>query len=79
VGVTVVLSLYFVLIMRIVQNAQTAGDRSGMYVLYGSSSSVAVSHAGKTSEWVVDECCIPAFIPFMSAGGSTTIPTFTSM
>ncbi|MBV9505748.1 MAG: rod shape-determining protein RodA, partial [Acidobacteriia bacterium] len=35
VGVVIVLSLYFVLIMRIVQNAQTAADRSGMYICMG--------------------------------------------
>jgi rod shape determining protein RodA len=35
VGVVVMLSLYFVLLMRIVQNAQTAPDRSGMYICMG--------------------------------------------
>jgi rod shape determining protein RodA len=35
VGVVVVLSLYFVLLMRIVQNAQMAPDRSGMYICMG--------------------------------------------
>ena len=35
VGVIVVLALYFVLIMQIVQNAQTAPDRAGMYICMG--------------------------------------------
>ena len=35
VGVVVVLGLYFVLIMHIVQNAQTAPDRAGMYICMG--------------------------------------------
>jgi rod shape determining protein RodA len=35
VGVVVVLSLYFVLLMRIVQNAQMAPDRAGMYICMG--------------------------------------------
>ncbi len=35
VGVVVVLALYFVMIMRIVQNAQTAPDRAGMYICMG--------------------------------------------
>jgi len=34
-GVVIVLSLYFVLLMRIVQNAQMAPDRSGMYICMG--------------------------------------------
>jgi rod shape determining protein RodA len=35
VGVVIVLSLYFVLLMRIVQNAQMAPDRAGMYICMG--------------------------------------------
>jgi rod shape determining protein RodA len=35
VGVVVLLSLYFVLLMRIVQNAQMAPDRAGMYICMG--------------------------------------------
>ena len=35
VGVVVVLALYFVMIMRIVQNAQTAPERAGMYICMG--------------------------------------------
>jgi rod shape determining protein RodA len=35
IGVVVMLSLYFVLLMRIVQNAQMAPDRAGMYVCMG--------------------------------------------
>jgi rod shape determining protein RodA len=35
VGVVVMLSLYFVLLMRIVQNAQIAPDRAGMFICMG--------------------------------------------
>jgi rod shape determining protein RodA len=35
VGVVVMLALYFVLLMRVVQNAQTAPDRAGMYICMG--------------------------------------------
>ena len=35
VGVVVVLVLYFLLLMQIVQNAQTAPDRAGMYICMG--------------------------------------------
>jgi rod shape determining protein RodA len=35
VGVVVMLSLYFVLLMRIVQNAQMAPDRAGLYICMG--------------------------------------------
>ena len=35
IGVVVLLSLYFVLLMRIVQNAQMAPDRAGMYICMG--------------------------------------------
>ena len=35
VGVVVILGLYFLLLMQIVQNAQTAPDRAGMYICMG--------------------------------------------
>ena len=35
IGVVVVLGLYFLLLMQIVQNAQTAPDRAGMYICMG--------------------------------------------
>jgi rod shape determining protein RodA len=35
VGVVVVLALYFMLLMQIVKNAQTAPDRAGMYICMG--------------------------------------------
>ena len=34
-GVVVALGLYFLLLMQIVQNAQTAPDRAGMYICMG--------------------------------------------
>ena len=47
VGVVVVLGLYFLLLMQIVQNAQTAPDRAGMYICMGVARSVAVSRSGE--------------------------------
>jgi len=35
VGVVVALGLYFLLLMQIVHNAQTAPDRAGMYICMG--------------------------------------------
>ncbi len=47
VGVVVVLALYFVMIMQIVQNAQTASDQRRHVYLHGRGGVVAVSHAGE--------------------------------
>ncbi len=44
VGVVVVLSLYFVLLMRIVQNAQMAPDRAGHVYLHGDCGLVALPY-----------------------------------
>ena len=47
VGVVVVLGLYFLLLMQIVQNAQTAPDRAGMYICMGSCRNIVVSRSGE--------------------------------
>jgi hypothetical protein len=44
------LSLFFVMIMRIVQNAQTAPDPVGMYICMGVASVVAVPHPGQCGD-----------------------------
>ncbi len=53
VGVVVVLGLYFLLLMQIVQNGQTASDRAGMYICMGIASAVAVSRVGerRNGDW----------------------------
>ncbi len=50
VGVVVLLSLYFVMLMRIVQNAQMAPDRVGYVYLHGDGSLVAVPYPGQCGD-----------------------------
>ena len=47
VGVIVALGLYFLLLMQIVQNAQTASDKAGMYICMGVGGIVVVSRVGE--------------------------------
>ena len=47
VGVVIALVLYFLLIMQVVQNAQTATDRAGLYICMGVAALVAVSRISK--------------------------------
>ena len=51
VGVVIVLSLFFVMIMRIVQNAQTAPDPRGYVYLHGGGRPVAVPRCWSMWEW----------------------------
>jgi rod shape determining protein RodA len=76
VGVVVVLSLYFVLIMRIVQNAQTAPDRSGMYICMGVAG-LLLFHMLVNVGMVVGRMPVTGIpLPFMSAGGSSIWSNF---
>ncbi len=79
VGVVVVLSLYFVMIMRIVQNAQTAPDRAGMYI----SMCVAglwLFHMLVNVGMVVGRMPVTGIpLPFMSAGGSSIWSNFLAL
>lgn len=76
VGVVVVLGLYFLLIMQIVQNAQTAPDRSGMYICMGVAAlllfHILVNVGMGLGAMIVTG--IP--LPLMSAGGSNLISVF---
>ena len=76
VGVIVVLALYFVLIMQIVQNAQTASDKAGMYICMG----VAVLllfHVLVNVGMVVGRMPVTGIpLPLMSAGGSSVLSNF---
>jgi rod shape determining protein RodA len=76
VGVAVVLGLYFLLIMQIVQNAQTAPDRSGMYICMGVAAlllfHILVNVGMGLGAMIVTG--IP--LPLMSAGGSNLISVF---
>jgi rod shape determining protein RodA len=79
VGVVVVLSLYFVMIMRIVQNAQTAPDRSGMYICMGVAG-LLLFHMLVNVGMVVGRMPVTGIpLPFMSAGGSSVWSNFLAL
>jgi rod shape determining protein RodA len=79
VGVVVVLSLYFVMIMRIVQNAQTAPDRAGMYICMGVAG-LFLFHTLVNVGMVVGRMPVTGIpLPFMSAGGSNIWSSFLAL
>ncbi|MEO7651879.1 MAG: rod shape-determining protein RodA [Bryobacteraceae bacterium] len=76
VGVVAVLALYFVLLMQIVQNAQTAPDRAGMYVCMGICA-LFLFHLLVNVGMVVGRMPVTGIpLPLMSAGGSNTLSTY---
>jgi rod shape determining protein RodA len=79
VGVVVVLSLYFVMIMRIVQNAQSAPDRPGMYICMGVGG-LFLFHVLVNVGMVVGRMPVTGIpLPFMSAGGSSIWSNFLAL
>lgn len=79
VGVVIVLSLFFVMIMRIVQNAQTAPDPVGMYICMGVASLLlfhVVVNVGMVAG-LMPVTGIP--LPFLSAGGSSVWSSFLAL
>jgi rod shape determining protein RodA len=79
VGVVVVLALYFVMIMRIVQNAQTAPERAGMYICMGVAS-LLLAHILINVGVVVGLMPVTGIpLPFMSAGGSSIWTSFMAL
>jgi len=79
VGVVVVLSLYVLLIMRIVQNAQTASDRAGMYICMGVSA-LLLFHMLVNVGMVVGRMPVTGIpLPLMSAGGSSVWSNFLAL
>jgi rod shape determining protein RodA len=76
VGVMVVLILYFVLLMQIVQNAQTAPDRAGMYLSMGVGA-LLLFHILVNVGMVVGRMPVTGIpLPLMSYGGSSIWSTF---
>lgn len=76
VGVMAVLILYFVLLMQIVQNAQTAPDRAGMYVCMGVAA-LLLFHILVNVGMVVGRMPVTGIpLPLMSYGGSSVWSTF---
>lgn len=76
VGVVVVLGLYFLLLMQVVQNAQIAPDRAGMYVCMGVAA-LLLFHILVNVGMVVGRMPVTGIpLPLMSSGGSNTISMF---
>ena len=76
VGVLVVLGLYFLLLMQIVQNAQMAPDRAGMYVCMGVAA-LLLFHVLVNVGMVVGHMPVTGIpLPLMSSGGSNTFSVF---
>jgi rod shape determining protein RodA len=75
-GVIVVLGLYFLLLMQVVQNAQTAPDRAGMYICMGVAA-MLLFHVLVNVGMVVGRMPVTGIpLPLMSAGGSNTMTVF---
>ncbi len=76
VGIVVALVLYFLLIMQVVQNAQTATDRAGMYICMGVAA-LLLFHVLVNVGMVVGRMPITGIpLPLMSSGGSNTWSIF---
>jgi rod shape determining protein RodA len=76
VGVLVVLGLYFLLLMQIVQNAQTAPDRAGMYICMGVAT-LLLFHLLVNAGMVVGSMPVTGIpLPLMSSGGSNMFSVF---
>jgi rod shape determining protein RodA len=79
VGVVVLLSLYFVMLMRIIQNAQTAPDRAGMYICM-CVAGLLLFHMLVNIGMVVGRMPVTGIpLPFMSAGGSSIWSNFLAL
>jgi rod shape determining protein RodA len=76
VGVAVALVLYFLLLMQVVQNAQTAPDRAGMYICMGVAT-VLLFHLLVNVGMAVGFMPVTGIpLPLMSYGGSNTFSIF---
>jgi|SRR5579871_3305108 len=76
VGVVVVLGLYFLLLMQIVHNAQTAPDRAGMYICMGVAT-LLLFHLLVNVGMVVGSMPVTGIpLPLMSSGGSNAFSVF---
>ena len=76
VGVVVLLVLYFGLLLQIVQNAQTAPDRAGMYICMGVAA-LLLFHLLVNVGMVAGLMPVTGIpLPLMSSGGSNMLSTF---
>jgi len=76
IGVMFVLILYFILLMQVVQDAQTAPDRAGMYICMGVGA-LLLFHILVNVGMVVGRMPVTGIpLPLMSYGGSSIWSTF---
>lgn len=76
VGILVVLGLYFLLLMQIVQNAQTAPDRAGVFICMGVCS-LLLFHLLVNAGMVAGRMPVTGIpLPLMSYGGSSMLSVF---
>jgi rod shape determining protein RodA len=76
VGVVIALVLYFLLIMQIVQTAQTATDKAGLYVCMGVAA-LLLFHVLVNVGMVIGRMPVTGIpLPLMSSGGSNTWSIF---
>ncbi len=76
VGVALAMTLYFVLLMKIVNNAQTAADAAGMHICMAVAA-VLLFHIVVNVGMVVNKMPVTGIpLPLMSYGGSNTLTTF---
>ncbi len=76
VGVVVMLGLFFLLLMQIVQNAQTAPDRAGMYICMGVAT-LLLFHLLVNVGMAVGRMPVTGIpLPLMSSGGSNLLSVF---
>jgi rod shape determining protein RodA len=76
VGIVVALVLYFLLIMQVVQNAQTATDRAGLFICMGVAA-LLLFHVLVNVGMVVGRMPVTGIpLPLMSSGGSNTWSIF---
>ncbi|MGB9604858.1 MAG: rod shape-determining protein RodA [Bryobacteraceae bacterium] len=76
VGVLVMLGLYFLLLMQVVQNAQVAADRAGMYIAMGVAG-LLLFHLLVNIGMVVGRMPVTGIpLPLMSHGGSSVLSWF---
>jgi rod shape determining protein RodA len=76
VGVVIALVLYFLLIMQVVQNAQTSTDKAGLYICMGVAA-LLLFHVLVNVGMVVGKMPITGIpLPLMSSGGSSTWSIF---
>ncbi len=75
-GVVIALVLYFLLIMQVVQNAQTAADKAGLYVCMGIAA-LLLFHVLVNVGMVVGRMPVTGIpLPLLSSGGSNTWSVF---